>query len=73
MAQHRTIPKDVPGRTLRSTNGWPSSTGLWLDKRFGTAPVFVLLGVLLGFASSGYYFYQTVRKLGGEVPAKPRE
>lgn len=46
--------------------------GLWLDKRFGTAPVFILIGVLLGFAASGYYFYQTVRKLGGGAPGKPQ-
>lgn len=48
--------------------------GLWLDKRFGTAPLFILIGVFLGFASSGYYFYQTIRKLGGgEDPGKPQE
>jgi F0F1-type ATP synthase assembly protein I len=45
--------------------------GLWLDKKYGTAPVFILIGVFLGFAASGYYFYQTIRKLGGDPPQKP--
>ena len=44
--------------------------GLWLDKRFGTAPLFILLGVFLGFALCGYSFYVTLRKLNGERPAK---
>lgn len=47
--------------------------GLWLDKRYATAPIFILLGVILGFSISGYYFYQTLKKLGGETPAKPQE
>jgi ATP synthase protein I len=45
--------------------------GIWLDRRFGTAPVFILIGVFLGFTATGYYFYQTLRKLEGPKPPKP--
>ena len=44
--------------------------GLWMDKRFGTAPLCILIGVFLGFAASGYSFYQTLRKLNGNPPGK---
>jgi ATP synthase protein I len=47
--------------------------GLWADKRFGTAPLFILIGVFLGFAASGYSFYQTLRKLNGEGSGKHQE
>lgn len=50
--------------------------GLWLDKRYGTAPLFILIGVFLGFAASGYSFYVTLRKLNGvngDTPAKHQE
>lgn len=35
--------------------GWG---GLWLDQRFGTKPLFVLLGVLLSFVAIGYNLYE---------------
>jgi ATP synthase protein I len=47
--------------------------GLWLDKRFDTAPLFILVGVVLGFAASGYSFYQTLRKLNGDKSGKHQE
>ena len=47
--------------------------GLWMDKRFGTAPLFILIGVFLGFAASGYSFYQTLRKLNGDKDGKHQE
>jgi F0F1-type ATP synthase assembly protein I len=47
--------------------------GLWLDKRFGTAPLFILLGVCLGFAANGYSFYVALRKLNGAPPPKHQD
>ena len=41
--------------------------GQWLDRRFGTAPVFLLLGVFLGAGGS---FYSMYRKL---MAAQERE
>lgn len=35
--------------------GWG---GLWLDQRFGTKPLFVLLGVVLAFVAIGYNLYE---------------
>ena len=31
--------------------------GRWMDERFGTGPLFLMLGLLLGFASSVYVLY----------------
>ena len=31
--------------------------GNWLDEKFGVAPVFLLGGILLGLAGSGYVMY----------------
>ncbi len=47
--------------------------GLWLDERFGTAPLFILLGVLLGFAANGYSFYIAMRKLNNTAPPKHQD
>jgi hypothetical protein len=46
--------------------------GIWLDRRFGTAPLLTLLGLLLAFSTIGYNLYQlaTVR-LGPSRPRKP--
>jgi F0F1-type ATP synthase assembly protein I len=34
--------------------------GSWLDKRLGTSPLFILLGVLAGGGGSFYSFYRKV-------------
>lgn len=47
--------------------------GLWLDRRFGTAPIFILLGVIVGFVITGYSFYVTLRKLNGAPPPKHQD
>lgn len=46
--------------------------GIWLDRRFGTAPLLTLLGLLLAFVTIGYNLYQlaTVR-IGPKRPRKP--
>jgi F0F1-type ATP synthase assembly protein I len=46
--------------------------GLWLDKRFGTAPLFILLGVLLGFAVTGIAFWRSIRKFTARESGNPR-
>lgn len=46
--------------------------GLWLDRRFKTAPWLLLAGVLLGFFGSGYTLYRAVKKLESEETRKPR-
>jgi F0F1-type ATP synthase assembly protein I len=46
--------------------------GIWLDKRFGTSPLLLLIGLLLAFITVGYNLYQlaTVR-IGPRRPQKP--
>lgn len=61
------------GWVFLATMGLCVFGGLWVDKRFGTAPLFILIGVFLGFAASGYSFYQTLRKLNGDRPGKHQE
>ncbi len=35
--------------------------GIWLDRRLETAPLFLLIGLVLTFLSVGYEFYDTAR------------
>lgn len=42
-----------------------ASGGFLLDKLFGTLPLFLLIGLGVGFAASFYYVYQELKKLGG--------
>ena len=37
--------------------------GLWLDGKFGTKPVFMMLGLLLGLVVAGYGVYQMLLPL----------
>lgn len=43
----------------------PTAVGFFLDKVLGTLPLFLLLGLGLGFAGGLYYVYQEMKKLGG--------
>jgi ATP synthase protein I len=43
----------------------PAAVGFFVDKGFGTLPLFLLLGVGLGFAGALYYVYREMNKLGG--------
>lgn len=50
--------------------------GSWLDKRFGTAPLFILLGVFVGGGGGFYSLYRKVvaaQKADDEVRRKKRE
>ncbi len=42
--------------------------GLWLDGRFGTAPLFMLLGILLGLVAAGF----SIKELLAFQGSKPR-
>jgi F0F1-type ATP synthase assembly protein I len=44
--------------------------GIWLDRRFGSSPLFVLLGVFLGAAGA---FYSMYRKLMAAQERSERE
>jgi F0F1-type ATP synthase assembly protein I len=46
--------------------------GIWLDRHVGTLPVFLLIGVFLGFAASGYSFYSALKKLDSAAPPQRR-
>jgi F0F1-type ATP synthase assembly protein I len=37
--------------------------GIFLDKKVGTSPLFLLIGVLCGFIGAGYAVYDTVKQL----------
>jgi len=50
-----------------------SGGGLWLDRRFRTAPWLMLTGVLLGFFGSGYTLLKAVKKLEATEAKKPRK
>ena len=37
--------------------------GVWLDKRFETTPLFILLGIIVGIAAGIYVFIKKGRKI----------
>ena len=45
--------------------------GIWLDRRFGTSPLLLLLGMLLAFITVGYNLYQLATVRIG--PSRPRK
>ena len=51
------------GMTLAVTVLAGLGGGYWLDGRFGTRPLFLLLGGTLGLAAGLYYFFKTVAGL----------
>jgi len=42
--------------------------GYWIDKRFGTTPVFVLLGAAFGLFAVFYHLYKAYRSMTGGKP-----
>jgi len=44
----------------------PLGLGLWLDKRFGTAPLFILVGVVIGILASTVGVVRMAVRLFGE-------
>lgn len=51
--------------TLALILGVPIVVGFVLDRVAGTLPLFLLLGVALGFVGSLYYVYRAIKSLGG--------
>jgi hypothetical protein len=47
--------------------------GLWLDGKFGTSPVLLLIGVFLAFSGSGYTLYRAVKNLEKDESARGRK
>ncbi len=47
--------------------------GIFLDKKVGTSPLFLLIGIALGLIGAGYAMYDLVRKLpsGRKRPPNP--
>ncbi len=46
--------------------------GLWLDGRFGTAPLFMLLGILLGLVAAGFSIKELLAFQRGEARGKSK-
>ncbi len=47
------------------TLGVLTAAGYFLDKLVGTLPLFLLIGLVIGFAGGLYYVYQALKKLEG--------
>jgi F0F1-type ATP synthase assembly protein I len=48
----------------------PAVLGIWLDKKWGTAPWLVIVGVLLGFVTGMYHLLQIVRSANSKSSSK---
>jgi ATP synthase protein I len=53
------------GITLLLIFGLPTVVGFFLDELAGTLPLFLLLGLAVGFVGGMYYVYRALQKLGG--------
>ena len=45
--------------------------GIWLDRRLGTSPIFLLIGLMLAFIAIGYALYQAAT-VGTRRPGRGR-
>jgi ATP synthase protein I len=52
------------GFTFILTLGVPAVVGFFVDRLLGTLPLFLLVGLGIGFAGGLYYVYQALKKLG---------
>ncbi len=63
----RTVSDAAPflgiGSSLAATLGVCLWAGHWLDKRFGTGPIFFLVGGAVGMFAAAVHFYQMYRVL----------
>jgi ATP synthase protein I len=53
------------GITLLLIFGLPTVVGFFLDGLAGTLPLFLLIGLAVGFVGGMYYVYRALQKLGG--------
>lgn len=53
------------GFVLGTALAVPAGLGYALDRWVGTLPLFLLLGIVLGFVSGLYYVYRALKRVGG--------
>ena len=53
------------GMTLLLIFSLPTVVGYFLDRLAGTLPLFLLIGLALGFVGGMFYVYRALQKLGG--------
>jgi ATP synthase protein I len=53
------------GITLLLIFSLPTVVGYFLDRLAGTLPLFLLIGLSLGFVVGMFYVYRALQKLGG--------
>ena len=53
------------GITLLLIFSLPTVVGYFLDRLAGTLPLFLLIGLALGFTGGMFYVYRALQKLGG--------
>jgi F0F1-type ATP synthase assembly protein I len=44
--------------------GAPTYLGYWLDKKYSTGPLWLILGLLLGLVSAGLTIYKLLKQFG---------
>jgi F0F1-type ATP synthase assembly protein I len=47
------------------TLGTLTAVGFFVDRMLGTLPLFLIVGLALGFAGGLYYLYRVLKTLGG--------
>ena len=47
--------------------------GRWLDEKFETEPLYLIIGIVLGFASAGFEIYKLVKKAEQMQQSKEKE
>ena len=53
------------GFTLILIFGLPTVVGFFVDRLAGTLPLFLLIGLALGFVGGMFYVYRALQNLGG--------
>ena len=53
------------GITLLLIFGLPTVVGFFVDRLAGTLPLFLLVGLAVGFVGGMFYVYRALQKLGG--------
>lgn len=51
------------GFALLAIIGGPTVVGFFVDRWLGTLPLFMLVGLVLGFVASLFYVYRAIRNL----------
>jgi F0F1-type ATP synthase assembly protein I len=64
LAVREAAPYMALGTTLAVDVGLGVGVGYWADRRYGTSPLFLLVGAGLGMALAGLYLYKTLAGRG---------